>query len=447
MLAFLIFQNKDDHEMNMLTFRKATRRATLARVGMGIGGAIVNGPDPSTPYTVEKIAQMVGKRKQPDLARVEQDAKNFLGQAIPTLRQSLVFRTGLEKSESRQVPDLTDHYNTVLTPGEEQEFGKWKANMEATTGANLGAHDYDIRGAWKSGLQPDGNLHWDDRFKKPNHPTFSSGSIYAQQTQRGRGRAATTASEPMGRPPGGEWTDHNDDGTHWTFTPSDHVLGIRSPAQMLEYFSAYEPKNNVVIGNQLHVGTQGPGAKDKHGLEVVQREKAPVVQKSYKTPAWQRKEGQNPKGGLNAKGRASARAEGHNLKAPVKRGDNPRRASFLARMGNSPGPEYDEHGKPTRLLLSLQAWGASSKADARRKAKAISARLKGRTAKSLSAVNPPDVVHLEVPLLIRLLEYAREDAASDVDLHEVVEKMIHLSQRGNTLDMHHYGRIVKDLPE
>ena len=102
------------------------------------------------------------------------------------------------------------------------------------------------------------------------------------------------------------------------------------------------------------------------------------LSKAYKTPAWQRAEGQNPKGGLNAKGRASAKAEGHNLKAPVKSGDNPRRASFLARMGNSPGPEYDEHGKPTRLLLSLQAWGASSKADARKKAKAISARLKTR---------------------------------------------------------------------
>jgi hypothetical protein len=102
------------------------------------------------------------------------------------------------------------------------------------------------------------------------------------------------------------------------------------------------------------------------------------LSKSYKTPAWQRKEGQNPKGGLNAKGRASAKAEGHNLKAPVKSGDNSRRASFLARMGNSPGPEYDEHGKPTRLLLSLQAWGASSKADARKKAKAISARLKAK---------------------------------------------------------------------
>lgn len=92
------------------------------------------------------------------------------------------------------------------------------------------------------------------------------------------------------------------------------------------------------------------------------------------TPAWQKKAGKNPKGGLNAKGRASAKRQGMNLKAPVKSGDNPRRASFLARMGNMPGPEYDKNGKPTRLLLSLRAWGASSKADARRKAKAISAR-------------------------------------------------------------------------
>lgn len=92
-----------------------------------------------------------------------------------------------------------------------------------------------------------------------------------------------------------------------------------------------------------------------------------------KTPAWQRKEGKSPTGGLNAKGRASAKAEGMNLKAPVKSGDNPRRASFLARMGNMPGPER-KNGEPTRLLLSLQAWGASSKADAKAKAKAISAR-------------------------------------------------------------------------
>jgi len=95
-----------------------------------------------------------------------------------------------------------------------------------------------------------------------------------------------------------------------------------------------------------------------------------------KTPAWTRKEGKDPKGGLNAKGRASYK--GGTLKAPVKSGDNPRRASFLARMGGMPGPEKDEKGRPTRLLLSLQAWGASSKADAKKKAAAISARNKGK---------------------------------------------------------------------
>lgn len=97
-----------------------------------------------------------------------------------------------------------------------------------------------------------------------------------------------------------------------------------------------------------------------------------------KSPAWQRSEGKNPAGGLNAKGRASAKTQGMNLKAPVKSGDNPRRASFLARMGNMPGPERKPNGEPTRLLKSLQVWGASSKADAKSKAKAMSARLKSK---------------------------------------------------------------------
>jgi hypothetical protein len=85
--------------------------------------------------------------------------------------------------------------------------------------------------------------------------------------------------------------------------------------------------------------------------------------------AWQRKAGKNPAGGLNEKGRKSYEAAnpGSDLKPPVKAGNNPRRSSFLARMGNMPGPEY-KNGKPTRLLLSLNAWGASSKADAKRKA-------------------------------------------------------------------------------
>ena len=99
----------------------------------------------------------------------------------------------------------------------------------------------------------------------------------------------------------------------------------------------------------------------------------------FKSPAWARSEGKSKSGGLNAKGRSSYNQEtGGNLKPPVSSGDNPRRASFLARMAGNDGAEYDKKGEPTRLLLSLKAWGATSKADAKAKAKAISARNKAK---------------------------------------------------------------------
>lgn len=88
---------------------------------------------------------------------------------------------------------------------------------------------------------------------------------------------------------------------------------------------------------------------------------------------------QNPKGGLNAAGRAAAKRSGHNLKPPVLKAkslsDMKRQYSFLSRMSGNPGPERDKDGKPTRLLLSLQVWGASSKADAKKKAAALKSKI------------------------------------------------------------------------
>ena len=84
-----------------------------------------------------------------------------------------------------------------------------------------------------------------------------------------------------------------------------------------------------------------------------------------KTPAWTRKEGKNPEGGLNQKGRDSAKAQGSNLKAPVKTGTNPRRISFAARFGAMAGALKDKKGRPTRLKLALKAWGFGSKEAAR----------------------------------------------------------------------------------
>jgi hypothetical protein len=56
-------------------------------------------------------------------------------------------------------------------------------------------------------------------------------------------------------------------------------------------------------------------------------------------------------------------------------------------------------------------------------------------------MNPMDVVAMDVPLLIRMMEYAREDAKSDLDLHDVAEKAIALSSEGKTLTMSDYGAI------
>ena len=61
-----------------------------------------------------------------------------------------------------------------------------------------------------------------------------------------------------------------------------------------------------------------------------------------------------------------------NLKPLRQVGRQLRRASFLQRMDAVKGSECKSKGKPTRLLLSLRAWGPSSKADAVRKGQTIS---------------------------------------------------------------------------
>ena len=75
-----------------------------------------------------------------------------------------------------------------------------------------------------------------------------------------------------------------------------------------------------------------------------------------KTPAWTRKEGKNPKGGLNAKGRASAKAQGMNLKPPQPEGGK-RRDSFCARSAGQmkmwPKAAKDPN---SRLRRARKAW-------------------------------------------------------------------------------------------
>lgn len=56
--------------------------------------------------------------------------------------------------------------------------------------------------------------------------------------------------------------------------------------------------------------------------------------------------------------------------------------------------------------------------------------------------NPTDTITMDVPLFIRMLEYAREDAKTDMDLHDVTEMATSLSADGKTLTMADYDGIV-----
>ena len=64
------------------------------------------------------------------------------------------------------------------------------------------------------------------------------------------------------------------------------------------------------------------------------------------------------------------------------------------------------------------------------------------------ALNPVDRITLDIPLFIRLLEYAKEDAQTDMDLHDVAERAIKLSSVQNqALSMKDYDALVSDQEE
>ena len=76
-----------------------------------------------------------------------------------------------------------------------------------------------------------------------------------------------------------------------------------------------------------------------------------------KSPAWQRKEGKAPSGGLNAKGRASYNKAnpGSNLKAPQPEGGS-RKKSFCARMSGMKKKLTSSKTAESRINKSLRKW-------------------------------------------------------------------------------------------
>jgi hypothetical protein len=121
-------------------------------------------------------------------------------------------------------PDQTANYNTPLSAAQEQAFQRWRSRLPQ----NLQSlQDYDLRGAWKANAQAAANGHLPDTWKKPNHPTFSDGSIYDSPYT-----------------PAGHWSELP--GRHWQFQATPQDLKYRSLDDLLGYFRQVEPGNTLV---------------------------------------------------------------------------------------------------------------------------------------------------------------------------------------------------------
>lgn len=131
-------------------------------------------------------------------------------------------------------------YTTKLTKAEEEDYQDWKEKYAASQSDV----DYDYRGAFKAGLKPNSRGHLSDKFKKPNHPTFSDESIYSTKET-----------------PGGHWGRANGKDT---FTPSDWM---ESDPKRIEYLPGYfreqEPDVQLILKRTSPVQNVPASAVDR----------------------------------------------------------------------------------------------------------------------------------------------------------------------------------------
>lgn len=147
------------------------------------------------------------------------------------MRQARINRYGTDDITPVTAQDYSDKFNTELTPEEEAEFQSWakENNRERDS------YDYDIRGAWKElksgSMSEDERGHLGDKYKKPNHPTFSDQSVY-----NGKDGVA-----------GGTWSEV--DGKT-VFTPG-RMLSRREAEYLSDYFRSVEPDVKLNLDGKI----------------------------------------------------------------------------------------------------------------------------------------------------------------------------------------------------
>jgi len=102
------------------------------------------------------------------------------------------------------------------------------------------------------------------------------------------------------------------------------------------------------------------------------------------------------------------------------------------------GKDIGEKGKGFEKVAKAAAKEYGSKEAGQK----VAAAAMWKNIKEEEGENPIDVIVMDVPLFIRMLEYAREDASTDMDLHDVAEKAVTLSAQGEPLTMDNYNNLI-----
>lgn len=130
-------------------------------------------------------------------------------------------------------------HDTELSPSEEIAFTLWHNKNYPGQKVEDSTKDYDLRGAWreiqKGSIKFDERKHLPDKYKKPNHITFSKESIYTSKEN-----------------PGGKWYQSEGKSTAegkkvWHFEPSAQTLALHGPNRLQEYFKQNEPDSRLII--------------------------------------------------------------------------------------------------------------------------------------------------------------------------------------------------------
>lgn len=125
------------------------------------------------------------------------------------------------------------HYDSDIPLDRLYDYVRWLRSQSASVGrpVNLDKKDYDIQGLFLDGGSFT-NGHARDRFKKPNHPTFSEDSKYHETPDLDANKNMTDSPKPLNL--GGRWVDGG-------FVPGSSNLQHHTPMQLYNYFDQVEP--------------------------------------------------------------------------------------------------------------------------------------------------------------------------------------------------------------